>query len=182
MKIKCPCHKCGKQFTESGSMKKHIQSFHEKVMFPCDKFYYQATEKFLLKKHVVCPWRFQVSIMIIVDNNLQNKLFLKHIFSLFINVSSILVICVIIKLQQCVVFRNILSLNMKVSSILVINVINNLQGKVISRNIFKHIICRPPWLRVKYSFWLYLVLKTFSHLVQVCKFWIQKHYHKSYIF
>ena len=134
------------------------------------------------KKHVVCPWRFQVSIMIIVDNNLQNKLFLKHIFSLFINVSSILVICVIIKLQQCVVFRNILSLNMKVSSILVINVINNLQGKVISRNIFKHIICRPPWLRVKYSFCLNLFLKTFSHLVQVCKFWIQKHYHKSYIF
>ena len=45
MKIKYPCHKCGKQFTELGSMKKHIQSVHERVKFPCDKFYYQATEK-----------------------------------------------------------------------------------------------------------------------------------------
>ena len=122
-------------------------------------------------------------IVVIVENNLHNKVISKHIFSLFMKVSSILVIwCVIIKLQQWVVFRNILSLNMKVSSILVINVINNLQGKGISRNIFKHIMCRPPWLRVKYSFCLNLFLKTFSHLVQVCKFWIQKHYHKSYIF
>ena len=39
-------------------------------------------------------------ILIIVENNLQNKLILKHIFSLFMKVSSILVICVIIKLQQ----------------------------------------------------------------------------------
>ena len=144
MKIKYPCHKCGKQFTELGSMKKHIQSVHERVMFPCDK-----TRCLSMKISSI--------ILIIVENNLQNKLILKHIFSLFMKVSSILVICVIIKLQQWVVFRNILSLNMKVSSILVINVINNLQGKVISRNIFKHIMCRPPWLRVKCSFCLNLL-------------------------
>ena len=51
MKIKYPCHKCGKQFTELGSMKKHIQSVHEGVMFLCNKCYYQASEKGLLKKH-----------------------------------------------------------------------------------------------------------------------------------
>ena len=55
MKVKYPCDKSGNQFTELDSMKKHIQSVHERVKFPCDKFYYQATEKFLLKKHVVCP-------------------------------------------------------------------------------------------------------------------------------
>ena len=37
MEIKYPCDKCGKKFTELGSMKKHIQSVHERVMFPCDK-------------------------------------------------------------------------------------------------------------------------------------------------
>ena len=42
---------CDKQFTELGSMKKHIQSVHEGVMFLCDKCYYQASEKGLLKKH-----------------------------------------------------------------------------------------------------------------------------------
>ena len=45
-------------------------------------------------------------IVIIMENNLQNKLILKHIFSPFMKVSSILVICVIIKLQEWVVFRN----------------------------------------------------------------------------
>ena len=37
MKVKYPCDKSGKQFTELDSMKKHIQSVQEKVMFPCDK-------------------------------------------------------------------------------------------------------------------------------------------------
>ena len=50
MKVKYPCDKSGKQFTELDSMKKHIQSVQEKVMFPCDKCYYQAAEKVLLKK------------------------------------------------------------------------------------------------------------------------------------
>ena len=124
-------------------------------MFPCDKCYHQAKDKGLLKKTWwICPWRS------FVDNNLHNKVILKHIF---MKVSSILVICLIIKLQEWVVFRDIFSLNiksnilaisvikklqhrgvfrgilspnMKVSSILVINVINNLPEKVISRNIF----------------------------------------------
>ena len=51
-------------------------------------------------------------------------------------VKSILVISVIIKLQREVVFRNIFSLNMKVSSILVISVIIKLQREVILRNIY----------------------------------------------
>ena len=68
MEIKYPCDKCGKKFTELGSMKKHIQSVQEKVMFPCDKCYYQATEKVLLKKHVesVCEGVKYHYVMIIV--------------------------------------------------------------------------------------------------------------------
>ena len=68
MKVKYPCDKSGKQFTELDSMKKHIQSVQEIVMFPCDKCYYQATEKVLLKKHVesVCEGVKYHYVMIIV--------------------------------------------------------------------------------------------------------------------
>ena len=130
-KIKYSCDKCGKQFTELGSMKKHIQSAHEGVMFPCDQYYYQATQDFW-KIWWICP-KYHCDHC---GKKSIHKVILKHIFSLFMKVFSILVICVIIKIQEWVVFRNIFTLNMKVSSILVINVINNLQGMVISRNIF----------------------------------------------
>ena len=65
---------------------------------------------------------------------LMGKLFLspsRHIFSLNMKVSSILVISVIIKLQHRVISRDIFSLNMKASSILVINVIIKLLYAVI---------------------------------------------------
>ena len=157
-KIKYSCDKCGKQFTKLGSMKKHIQSAHEGVMFPCDQYYYQATQDFW-KIWWICP-KYHCDHC---GKKSIHKVILKHIFSLFMKVSSILVICLIIKLQEWVVFRDIFSLNiksnilaisvikklqhrgvfrgilspnMKVSSILVINVINNLPETVIWRNIF----------------------------------------------
>ena len=66
-----------------------------------------------------------------MDNNLHNKVILKHIF---MKVSSILVICLIIKLQEWVVFRDIFSLNIK-SNILAISVIKKLQHRGVFRGI-----------------------------------------------
>ena len=108
-KIKYSCDKCGKQFTKLGSMKKHIQSAHEGVMFPCDQYYYQATQDFW-KIWWICP-KYHCDHC---GKKSIHKVILKHIFSLFMKVSSILVISFIIKLQEWVVYRGIISLNMKV--------------------------------------------------------------------
>ena len=71
-------------------------------------------------------------ILIIVENNLDNKIILKNIFSLiFMKVSSIIVINVIKNLQEKVISRNIFSLNTKVLSILVVFVTKNLPVKII---------------------------------------------------
>ena len=71
-------------------------------------------------------------ILIIVENNLDNKIILKNIFSLiFMKVSSILVINVIENLQEKVISRNIFSLNTKVLSILVVFVTKNFPVKII---------------------------------------------------
>ena len=71
-------------------------------------------------------------ILIIVENNLDNKIILKNIFSLiFMKVSSILVINVIKNLQEKVISRNIFSLNTMVLSILVVFVTKNLPVKII---------------------------------------------------
>ena len=71
-------------------------------------------------------------ILIIVENNLDNKIILKNIFSLiFMKVSSILVINVIKNLQEKVISRNIFSLNTKVLSILVVFVTKNFPVKII---------------------------------------------------
>ena len=106
----------------------------------------------------VCPWRSHVSLWSILLSsntgllkNMMNlsqvslwslwkksihKVILKHIFSLFMKVSSILVISFIIKLQEWVVYRGIISLNMKVSSFLVICEIKKLQHRRVFRGIF----------------------------------------------
>ena len=136
-KIKYSCDKCGKQFTKLGSMKKHIQSAHEGVMFPCDQYYYQATQDFW-KIWWICP-KYHCDHC---GKKSIHKVILKHIFSLFMKVSSILVISFIIKLQEWVVYRGIISLNMKVSSFLVICEIKKLQHRRVFRGIFSlNMVC-----------------------------------------
>ena len=47
-----PCNLCDYKATQQGSLKKHIESVHEKVKYPCNLCEYKATEKGHLKRHI----------------------------------------------------------------------------------------------------------------------------------
>ena len=49
---KYPCPKCGKRFTQHGSLKIHVNSIHDGVKFPCHVCQYQATTRHSLKTHI----------------------------------------------------------------------------------------------------------------------------------
>ena len=50
--IKFPCNQCPSNFTQKGSLKKHIQSVHEGVKHQCNLCQYKATLKGDLKKQI----------------------------------------------------------------------------------------------------------------------------------
>jgi len=48
---KYPCPKCGRRFTQLGSLRIHVNSIHDGVKFPCSSCPYQATTRHSLKTH-----------------------------------------------------------------------------------------------------------------------------------
>ena len=47
-----PCDLFNPQASEAGSLKKHIQSVHEKIKYPCDLCDHKATPAENLKRHI----------------------------------------------------------------------------------------------------------------------------------
>ena len=51
-KVKYPCNLCEYKATTTGSLKSHIESVHEKVKYPCHLCEYKATKHSDVKKHI----------------------------------------------------------------------------------------------------------------------------------
>ena len=46
------CDRCNKTYSDSGGLKRHIQSVHEGVKYTCDQCDYQAAQKCYLRRHI----------------------------------------------------------------------------------------------------------------------------------
>ena len=47
-----PCNKCDKQFTQKGTLVRHMRSAHEGIRYPCNDCAYKATTKQTLERHI----------------------------------------------------------------------------------------------------------------------------------
>ena len=50
-KIKLPCSQCKYKARKQSDLIKHVQSYHEGMVFPCDSCEYKAKDKSNLNKH-----------------------------------------------------------------------------------------------------------------------------------
>ena len=110
--VKYACNQCDHQFTQQGSLSKHIQSVHEGVKYACNQCDHHYTQQGNLTKHIQSVHEGVNYNCSQCDYKAKQKTHLNAHIEAIMKVWSKLVISVTIKLHNREIWQNISKLKM----------------------------------------------------------------------